>query len=162
MPADGLARLRISNDPESVRCTATSRTRPGKLFPRITINAAVIARYDAVSVVVQRATSTGGIRDYDPCRQRKFVDISEQIGADFKRPRAHRGAIAVDLNNDGRLDIVSTSLGDRPEIWEKATAGGRWLQVRLIGSVDNRDGIGARVQAGKQVLKDVATNQVLG
>ena len=50
----------------SVRCTATSQARPGTVFPRIAINPAVIARYDAVSVVVQRAQSTGGIRHYDP------------------------------------------------------------------------------------------------
>ena len=61
IPADGLVRFRISNDAASVRCTATSHTRPGTAFPRIAINAAVIARYDAVSVVVQRAKSTGGI-----------------------------------------------------------------------------------------------------
>jgi hypothetical protein len=49
-PADGLARFRISNDPKSLRCAATSQTRPGTPFPRTAINAAVIARYDAVSV----------------------------------------------------------------------------------------------------------------
>jgi hypothetical protein len=82
----------------------------------------------------------------------KFVDISEQLGSDFQTPRAHRGAIAVDLNNDGRLDIVTTSLGDRPEIWENATAGGnRWLQLRLTGVANNRDGIGARVRIGNQM-----------
>ena len=82
----------------------------------------------------------------------KFVDISDQIGPDFTTPRAHRGAIAVDLNNDGRLDIVTTALGDRPEIWENVTAGGnRWLQLRLTGATNNRDGIGARIQVGKQM-----------
>jgi hypothetical protein len=82
----------------------------------------------------------------------KFVDVSGQIGADFQTPRAHRGAIAADLNNDGRLDIVTTSLGDRPEIWENVTAGGnRWLQLRLIGAANNRDGIGAIIRVGKQM-----------
>ena len=82
----------------------------------------------------------------------KFVDISDHIGPDFNTPRAHRGAVAVDLNNDGRLDIVTTALGDRPEIWENVTAGGnRWLQLRLTGATNNRDGIGARIQVGKQM-----------
>ncbi len=133
----------------------------------------------------------------------KFADISDQMGSDFQTPRAHRGAIAVDLNNDGRLDIVTTSLGDRPEIWENQSAGAaRWLAVRVNGTKSNRDGIGTRIRVGnqmqtvttadgyassvdapahfglgslqrvesieitwpngsKQVLKDVATNQVL-
>ena len=57
----------------SARCTATSQTRPGTVFPRIAINAAVIARCDAVSVVVQRAKSTGGIRHYDPSMPRRML-----------------------------------------------------------------------------------------
>ena len=45
------------------------------MFPRIAINAAVIARYDAVSVVVQRAKSTGGIRHYDPARHSGVSEV---------------------------------------------------------------------------------------
>jgi hypothetical protein len=78
---------------------------------------------------------------------RTFEDISEQIGKDFHTPRAHRGAVAADLNNDGRLDVVTTSLGDRAEIWENRSPGGSsWIVVKLIGTRSNRDGIGARVR----------------
>jgi enediyne biosynthesis protein E4 len=77
----------------------------------------------------------------------KFEDISEQIGKDFRTPRAHRGAVAADLNNDGRLDVVTTSLGDRAEIWENRSPGGSsWIVLKLIGTRSNRDGIGARVR----------------
>jgi enediyne biosynthesis protein E4 len=76
-----------------------------------------------------------------------FQDISEQIGKDFRTPRAHRGAVAADLNNDGRLDVVTTSLGDRAEIWENRSPGGSsWIVLKLIGTRSNRDGIGARVR----------------
>lgn len=81
-----------------------------------------------------------------------FRDISGDLGADFQTPRAHRGAIAVDLNNDGRLDIVTTSLGDHLEIWENRTLGvNRWLALKLTGSRSNRHGIGARIQIGRQM-----------
>jgi hypothetical protein len=87
----------------------------------------------------------------------RFVDISDQMGTDFQTPRAHRGAIAVDLDNDGRLDIVTSSLGDRPEIWENESAGGnRWLALRLTGTKSNRDSIGARIRVGNQ-MQTVAT-----
>jgi enediyne biosynthesis protein E4 len=80
-----------------------------------------------------------------------FVDISRDVGADFQTPRAHRGAIAVDLNDDGRLDVVTTSLGDRPEIWENRTApANRWLVVTPVGTKSNRDGIGTRIRIGRQ------------
>ena len=50
----------------NVTCAATSQLQPGTPFPKIAINAAVIAGSNAVSVVVQRAKSTGGIGGYDP------------------------------------------------------------------------------------------------
>ena len=82
----------------------------------------------------------------------KFVDISDQLGADFQIARAHRGAIAVDLNNDGRLDIVTTSLADRPEIWENVSQNdNRWLDLRLIGAKSGRDAIGTRIRVGNQM-----------
>lgn len=81
-----------------------------------------------------------------------FRDISDDLGPDFQVPRAHRGAVAVDLNNDGRLDVVTTALGDRPQIWENRSAGaGRWLALKLVGTVSNRDGIGATIRLGRQM-----------
>jgi hypothetical protein len=81
-----------------------------------------------------------------------FRDISGELEADFQTPRAHRGAVAADLNNDGRLDIVTSSLGDRPEIWENRTSGAnRWIALKLTGARSNRDGNGARVRIGSQM-----------
>jgi hypothetical protein len=60
--------------------------------------------------------------------------------------------VAVDLNNDGRLDIVTTSLGDRPEIWENRTQGqNRWIALKLTATKGNRDAIGAEVRIGRQM-----------
>jgi hypothetical protein len=64
---------------------------------------------------------------------------------EFGPAAAHRALIVGDLDNDGRLDVVVTVLGDRPEVWKNETAGGNWLRVRLEGSA-----IGARVQVGTQ------------
>ena len=81
-----------------------------------------------------------------------FVDVSAAAGADFQTARAHRGAVAVDLNNDGRLEIVTSALGDRVEIWQNsAPASGRWIAVTLVGTKGNRDAIGARVRIGGQL-----------
>jgi hypothetical protein len=64
---------------------------------------------------------------------------------EFGPAAAHRGLVVGDLDNDGRLDVVVTVLGDRPEVWKNETAGGNWLRVRLEGNA-----IGARVQVGAQ------------
>ena len=63
---------------------------------------------------------------------------------------AGRGAAFGDLNNDGWIDVVTTVLGQPPQVfWNR---GGRlhWLTITLHGTRSNRDGLGARVQANGQ------------
>ncbi|RPJ51914.1 MAG: CRTAC1 family protein [Acidobacteria bacterium] len=73
-----------------------------------------------------------------------FQDVSAQIPG-FQRKAAHRGSAVVDLDNDGRLDLVVTALGDRPEIFRNRTEGGHWLVVELEGRHADRQGLGALV-----------------
>ena len=80
-----------------------------------------------------------------------FRDVSEDVGEAFQQPRAHRGAAFADFNNDGRIDIVVTSLGEPVELWQNAGAAeNHWLILKLEGTKSNRDAIGARVQIGNQ------------
>ncbi|MBI1897430.1 MAG: CRTAC1 family protein [Acidobacteria bacterium] len=82
----------------------------------------------------------------------KFRDVSAAAGPDFRVARAHRGCAFADFNNDGRIDVVVSSLGEPAELWENITAGSNhWLRLKLTGTKSNRDGIGARVQIGNQV-----------
>ncbi|MGC2658797.1 MAG: CRTAC1 family protein [Bryobacteraceae bacterium] len=65
----------------------------------------------------------------------------------FTRAAMHRGAAFGDLNNDGRIDVVTTSLNDRPEILvNESSSQNHWLIVKLQGTKSNRDGIGARIK----------------
>jgi hypothetical protein len=76
-----------------------------------------------------------------------FADVSEASGLAAGEARAHRGAAFGDLDQDGRVDVVVTSLQAPAELWWNQTPGaGRWLGVRLLGTKSNRDGIGAVVQ----------------
>ncbi len=67
-----------------------------------------------------------------------------------KKP--HRGTIFADLDGDGLMDVVVSSLVDKVEVWHNETADvGHWLTLKLRGTKSNRDGIGAVVRIGKQV-----------
>jgi hypothetical protein len=72
------------------------------------------------------------------------------------------------LNGDGFRDLIVTNAatygGPDPVhriFLNPGAAGNHWLTVRLIGSVSNRFGIGARVTAsanGKTYLSEIATS----
>jgi hypothetical protein len=81
-----------------------------------------------------------------------FQDGSPGAGEQFREVGAHRGAAFADFNNDGRIDVVVTRLGEAAELWLNNTeARNDWLVLRLRGTVSNRDGIGAEVVIGGQV-----------
>jgi enediyne biosynthesis protein E4 len=70
----------------------------------------------------------------------------EQTAA-FSRPMVARGAAYGDFDRDGDLDIlISTNNG--PAYLYRNDGGNRnhWLQLKLVGSRSNRDGIGAVVK----------------
>jgi enediyne biosynthesis protein E4 len=73
-----------------------------------------------------------------------YREVTAEIPG-LQREAAHRGSAVVDLDNDGRLDLVVTALGDRPGLYRNETPGGHWLLVRLIGREANREGLGAIV-----------------
>lgn len=76
----------------------------------------------------------------------KFVNVSGNAGPFFQRQVNLRGSGAFDFDNDGRLDLLLTSLGDRAVLLRnRSTAKHHWLTLKLVGSRSNRDGFGARV-----------------
>jgi hypothetical protein len=63
---------------------------------------------------------------------------------------AGRGAAFGDLNNDGWMDVVVTSLGGEPLVLLNHGGDGNWLSISLRGTRSNRDGLGASVQVNGQ------------
>jgi hypothetical protein len=66
-------------------------------------------------------------------------------------PLAARGAAFGDINNDGRIDVVISTLGGPPVLLlNRCDSGNHWLSIALRGTRSNRDGFGARVSVNGQ------------
>jgi enediyne biosynthesis protein E4 len=76
-------------------------------------------------------------------------------------PVAGRGAAFGDLNNDGWMDAVTTSLAERPQLYLNRGGKLHWLTITLRGKRSNRDGYGARVQVNGQVRFATAAGSYL-
>jgi len=77
----------------------------------------------------------------------RFEDVSRSAGKDYQTPLGHRGAATGDLNNDGRVDLVMTSLNGPTQVFLNRTSStNHWILLRLVGDRSNRDGLGAKVK----------------
>ena len=73
-----------------------------------------------------------------------FVEAGDKAGV--ASMAIARGAQVVDLNLDGKLDLVVQNRWTGPEVWRQTGAAGAWIQVRLQQDGPNRDAIGAVVE----------------
>ena len=86
-----------------------------------------------------------------------FENVSDRLGPDFQLAKVSRGAAIGDFDNDGDLDILVSNNGQAPQLLRNDGGNtSHWLEVLLIGTKSNRDGVGARVKvsAGDLVLYD--------
>lgn len=77
----------------------------------------------------------------------RFENVSDNLGADFRRPMLARGAAYADFDHDGDLDVLVTENGG-PAILLTNEGGNRnnWLCLRLSGTKSNRSALGAVVR----------------
>lgn len=112
-----------------------------------------------------------GIEPRAEGRIRKVAFVLECSGADRSHPlcsgqsgrvpvfesTSSRSSVVFDLEGDGDLDIVTLEMNDRPQVLVSDLAGRvrpRFLELRLVGTQSNRDGLGAlvRVNVGDRQL----------
>jgi enediyne biosynthesis protein E4 len=75
----------------------------------------------------------------------------ERTDSGVTTPLAARGAAFGDINNDGYMDVLLTTLGGSPVLLLNRGGGANhWLGITLRGTRSNRDGYGARVSVNGQ------------
>jgi enediyne biosynthesis protein E4 len=77
---------------------------------------------------------------------RRFAEISQQSGSGFAKDGVGRTLIGGDIDNDGDIDLLVTNNGGAAEILRNTGGNARnAVEIRVVGTRSNRDGLGARL-----------------
>ena len=87
----------------------------------------------------------GSNRLYRSLSGTAFQDVSQQEGIAFCSP-GDFSAMWVDFDNDGDLDLWDTGSYTAGQLGENTSATGNYLVLDCVGTISNRDAIGARVR----------------
>ena len=78
--------------------------------------------------------------------KKKFVKETFPASSYFGQLWRGRGVVALDFDRDGDLDLSFSNIKEPSAVLQNdSTATGNWLVVELIGTVSNRDAVGATV-----------------
>ena len=76
----------------------------------------------------------------------KFQEVTKKMGAAFAAPKVARAAAYADIDNDGFLDVLTTTNGGRAYLFRNEGGSSHSLRIKLVGVKSNRDGIGTLVR----------------
>jgi hypothetical protein len=88
-----------------------------------------------------------------------FTEVSAAEG--ITDTRSGKGLLTFDYDRDGDLDVFVVNNANGPILYRNNTANANaWLRVNTVGTLSNRDGIGARVTVTTDLNDAANTTQV--
>lgn len=88
-----------------------------------------------------------------------FLDLGDVAGTNgTQKAGTSPTAVFTDFNNDGFMDVFQAPSNGLDHLFVNTPNTNHWLQVKLVGTVSNHDGIGARLVAsvgGVNLIKTV-------
>ncbi len=89
----------------------------------------------------------------------EFEEVGSQLGPGMALVKSTRGAVLLDYDADGDLDLALSNMDERADLLRnELEPRPNHLQIRLRGRQSNRDGIGARVEVttgGRRQLQEL-------
>jgi hypothetical protein len=87
----------------------------------------------------------------------QWRDVTANAGSGLAPLKSARGLAVADVDDDGDTDALVIDMDGPPRLLENRSARqGHWISVRPLGTVSNRDGIGARESRDGQLARPTA------
>ena len=123
----------------------------GHIYPQIDKHPELIGTYAQKTLLLENKSRPG---------QPLFRDASAEAGPGLEPARAYRSVAIGDYDNDGRLDVLLTSLDSPPALLHNEGRTGSWLTVACEGAHGEPNPLGTVVTiraGGRSQSQDIAS-----
>ena len=97
------------------------------------------ARYAEIPFAMQPQLFRGGVNGFN-------IQPSANLSGYWKRSQLGRTLATLDWNRDGKMDLLANHLDQPLALLQNESNSGNWLQVELVGTLSEREAIGARIE----------------
>jgi hypothetical protein len=122
----------------------------GHIYPQIDRHPELIGAYAQRNQLLENQSPPGAFL---------FRDATADAGPGFEAARSSRGLAVADFDDDGKLDLLISSLDAPPSLLHNEGDTGSWLTVVAEGAKGETNPIGATISvraSGRTQLRDVA------